>query len=61
MAKAGKSNKNSASRSAVVRSDLPRRTSAEMGDHLSTPLASYSNIILVVGLVTVLATLIIPC
>jgi flagellar biosynthesis protein FlhA len=60
MAKAGKSNKNSASRSAVVRSDLPRRTSAEMGDHLSTPLASYSNIILVVGLVTVLATLIIP-
>jgi flagellar biosynthesis protein FlhA len=60
MAKAGKSNKNSASRSAVVRSDLPRRTSAEMGDHLSTPLASCSNIILVVGLVTVLATLIIP-
>ena len=60
MAKAGKSNKNSASRSAVVRSDPPRRTSAEMGDHLGTPLASCSNIILVVGLVTVLATLIIP-
>jgi len=60
MAKAGKSNKNSASRSAVVRSDPPRRTSAEMGDHLGTPLASCSNIILVVGLVAILATLIIP-
>ncbi len=60
MAKAGKSNKNSASRSAVVRGDPPRRTSAEIGDHLGTPLASCSNIILVVGLVTVLATLIIP-
>jgi len=60
MAKAGKSNKNSASRSAVVRGDPPRRLSAEIGERLGTPLASCSNIILVVGLVTVLATLIIP-
>jgi len=60
MAKAGQSNKNSALRSAVVRGDTLRLTSAEIGEHLGTPLASCSNIILVVGLVAILATLIIP-
>ncbi len=57
MAKTKKPRGGSASFSQTTREGL---ISIDAGDHLGTPLASYSNIILALGLVAILATLLIP-
>jgi len=44
----------------MARTDKPNSLAAEAADHADTPLGSHSNTILAVGLVTVLATLIVP-